>query len=129
MKILIIEDDKGLAEMYKRQFELAGNDVVLAHDGASGVVAIKTERPHVVLLDLVMPIMDGYEVINELKKEGVLDKTHLYVLTNLSQESEIKKGMEMGVKAYLIKSSFTPSELLKRIEDLVDEPYKKTEEK
>lgn len=66
-------------------------------------------------------------MIDELKKEARLDKTQLYILTNLSQESGIKKGMEMGVKAYLIKSSFTPSELLKRVKDLVDESYKEVE--
>jgi len=124
MKILIIEDDQSLADMYKKQFELAGNDVVLAHDGAEGILAISKENPHVVLLDLVMPIMNGYEVIEELKRQGLLSKINLYVLSNLSQEAEIKKSLDMGIKAYLIKANFTPSELLKKVSDLVASDYK-----
>jgi DNA-binding response OmpR family regulator len=118
MKILIIEDEKSIAEMYQKQFALAGHQVRVANNGAEGLKAIEAEKPQVTLLDLIMPVVNGYDVLKQLGKADMLSKMKVYILSNLGQEDEIEKGMAMGAKAYLVKSRYTPKELLKKVEAL-----------
>lgn len=118
MKILIIEDEASIAEMYRVQFTTAGHDVIVVNNGAEGIAAIIKETPHIALLDLIMPIVNGYEVLDKLKKSNILNKVKVYILSNLGQDNEVEKGLALGADAYFVKSQYTPTELLRKVEAL-----------
>ena len=119
-KILIIEDDPYLSEMYKMKFELEGYIVLVARDGQEGVDSAFTTKPDIILLDLVMPIKDGYHVIKELKENDKTKAIPVLVLSNLGQVDEIKKAMNDGAEKYLIKANITPEQLLKEVRSFLD---------
>jgi len=111
MKILIIEDKKMIADMYKTQFESMGHEVTIAANGAEGLAYLDMKKPDLVLLDVMMPIMGGFEVLEKMKGHPARNNFKVFVLSNLSQEAEVKKGLELGADDFLVKSNFTPAEL------------------
>lgn len=118
--ILIVEDDVFLSDMYSTKFNASGYDVRLVEDGKQCVDVLKEGlRPVVVLLDIVMPKMDGIEALTMLKKDDDLKGIPVILLTNLGQESDIAKGMELGALDYLVKAHFTPSEVVKKVEEVL----------
>lgn len=119
ISILIVEDDIFLADLYRSKFELEGFDVYLAYDGEKGVEAAKKKTPDVILLDLILPKMNGFLVLENLKKDKNLKKTPVILLTNLSQKADVEKGIKMGADDYLIKAHFMPSEVVEKIKKLV----------
>ena len=124
IKILLVEDDTFLVEMYTTKFELEGFEVVSAEDGKRGLELAKKENPDVILLDILMPKMDGFEVLDELKKEAVTKDIPVILLTNLGQQDDIKKGFEKGAVGYLVKAHFMPSEVVDKIKGILEESKK-----
>lgn len=119
-KILIIEDDKILADMYAVKFEKEGYEVVETQSGTEGLNLAKTINPDVVLLDVILPEMDGFAILIELKKEKNTKKIPIILLTNLGQQVDIKKGKSLGATDYLTKSNITPSEVIQRIKKITN---------
>ncbi|MEK7519678.1 MAG: response regulator [Patescibacteria group bacterium] len=118
--VLIVEDDVFLSDMYQTKFTESGYVVNVAQDGAQALAMLQGGvRPDVVLLDIVMPKMDGLEVLAVIKKEEKFKDIPVILLTNLGQESDVERGMETGAKAYLVKAHFTPSELVKKTEEIL----------
>ncbi|MDD5071873.1 MAG: response regulator [Patescibacteria group bacterium] len=117
-KILIIEDEDALSEIYKMKFEQEGYRVFSASDGEEGIAAAKKAKPDLILLDLVLPKMDGYEVLKKLRKEEREGKSKVYILSNLGQNGEIKKGFANGADGYMVKANLTPSQLVKNVEKI-----------
>jgi len=115
-KILIIEDDKFLRKVITKKLSKGGYSVIEAIDGEKGLEAVKKEKPDLVLLDLVLPEMDGFEVLAKMKKESSLSKTPVIILSNLGEKEEIDKGFKMGATDYLVKAHLIPGEILDRIE-------------
>jgi DNA-binding response OmpR family regulator len=118
-KICIVEDESSLLEMYKLKFETEGYQVITASDGQAGLAAIKESQPDLVLLDLVMPRMDGYQVLQALRADPKTSKLVVYIFSNLGQGSEIEKGMAEGASGYFVKSSLTPSELALEVKKIL----------
>lgn len=118
--ILLIEDDEFLAELYATKLTLEGFDVILAIDGEKGLKMIKTKKPDLILLDIILPKMDGFEVLKAMKADKSLKKTPIILLTNLSQKDEVKKGLALGANDYLIKAHFMPSEVVKKIKQTIN---------
>lgn len=118
-KILIIDDDPFILEMYVLKFKEEGFQIETAKDGKEGLKKIKEYEPDVVLLDIVMPIMDGFDVIRSLKRENVQTNAKIVLLTNLGQKDDVERGMQLGAHDYIIKAHFTPSEVVKKIKDLL----------
>ena len=117
--ILIVEDDVFLSDMYQTKFVESGYDVKVAGDGQQGLTMLQDGlRPDMVLLDIVMPKMDGIEMLTAVKKEEKLKDIPVILLTNLGQESDITRGMELGALDYFVKAHFTPSEVVKKVEAL-----------
>ncbi|MEK7168044.1 MAG: response regulator [Patescibacteria group bacterium] len=116
-KILIVEDEPELAEMFSLGLRDAGFEVLVLNDGLGVAVKIKEAKPDLVLLDLVMPNMNGYEVLKETK-----DKTNcaIYVWSNLTQSREIKEAKKLGADGYLIKSDFTPKGLVEKVKEILN---------
>ena len=116
-KILIVEDDSFVLDIYQTKLTQEGFEVATASNGLEAVKKMIEEklRPDLILLDIIMPYMDGLEVLRKIKKDEELKTIPVILLTNLSQKEEINEGMSLGASDYLIKSHFTPSEVLEKI--------------
>lgn len=118
-KILLVEDDTFLAGMYVTKLSLEHFQVVLATDGRQGVKMAKEEKPDAVLLDIVLPKMDGFQVLSAIRKDPVTAKTPVILLTNLGQKSDVDRGLALGANDYLIKAHFLPSEVIAKLKKLI----------
>jgi len=114
-KILVIEDDRFLRELIARKLSDEGFVVVEAMDGEKGIKKVKEENPDLVLLDLILPGIDGFEVLSRMKKDESLKSIPVIILSNLGQKEEVEKGLKMGAVDYLIKAHFTPGEIIEKI--------------
>lgn len=118
--ILIIDDDEFLMDAYSLKFQQSGFDVEIAFSGMEALEKIRNGlESDAVLLDLVMPNMDGFEFLRSIKKENLLKNSRIVILTNLGQKEDIKRGRELGAKDYIIKAYLTPSEVVKKIQSLL----------
>lgn len=117
--VLIIEDDIFLADLYRTKFELEGFAVYLAYDGEKGWEIAKKKNPDIILLDLILPKMGGFAVLENLKNDKKLKSIPVVLLTNLSQKADVSRGLKMGADDYLIKAHFMPSEVVAKIKKLV----------
>ena len=120
-KILIIDDEKLHLEMYRDRFEEADYQVLTATNGRLGLELAKKEKPDLIILDILMPEMDGYEVIKKIKEDARTKKITILVLSNLAQDDEIKRGLELGADDYIIKTDITPTELLNRVKKILNQ--------
>ena len=119
--ILLVEDDEFLAELYATKLNLEGFEVLLALDGEKGLKIIREKKPDLVLLDIILPKMDGFEILKKIKADKILKNIPIILLTNLSQKDEVKKGLDLGADDYLIKAHFMPSEVVKKIKQMIGE--------
>ncbi len=118
-RVLIVDDDEFLLEMYALKFKEYGFEVDTAKDGAEAVKKANEFPPDVILMDVVMPKMDGFDLLRNLKKDHAAPGAITLVLTNLGQKEDVEKGMRLGATDYIIKAHFTPSEVVKRVEGLL----------
>lgn len=119
-KILIAEDDPFLSGMYSEKLELENFDVILAVDGVEAIDKMKIYKPDLVLLDLLMPKKDGFDVLSEKLLDDSIKDIPVIILTNLSQKEQIKKCYDLGAKDFLIKAYFVPSEVIKKIRTIIE---------
>ena len=113
--ILIIEDDKFLRELIARKLFEEDYGVSEAIDGEEGMKKIKEEKPDLILLDLILPGIDGFEVLARMKEDPVLAAIPVIILSNLGQKDDVEKGLKLGAIDYLIKAHFTPGEIIEKI--------------
>lgn len=111
-KILLIEDEEMLANMYEVKFQNEGFDITKALDGASGLELAKTIKLDLVLLDVIMPKMDGFSVLKSIREDASIKDLPVILLTNLGQDEDVQKGKELGVVGYLVKANVTPAEVV-----------------
>ena len=114
-KILLIEDEEMLANMYEVKFKNEGFELEKALDGAEGLEKAKSIKPDFILLDIIMPKMDGFSVLKALKEEPVTQDIPVMLLTNLGQDEDIERGKQMGAVGYLVKANITPSEVVEEV--------------
>ena len=117
--ILIVEDDKFLRELMNQKLLREGFNTEEAVDGEQGIQKIKEVKPDLVLLDLILPGIDGFEVLSKIKEEPSLSSIPVIVLSNLGQKDDIEKGLQLGAKDYLIKAHFTPGEVIEKIKNIL----------
>jgi len=115
--ILIVEDDKFLRELISRKLSGEGFDALEAVDGEEGIKKIKEEKPDLVLLDLILPGIDGFEVLARLREDPEISSIPVIILSNLGQREEVEKGLKLGAIDYLIKAHFTPGEIIEKIKN------------
>ena len=114
--ILIIEDEETISSMYKAKLEESGKFKVLtAYDGVSGLEAARKEKPDIVMLDVILPQIDGFSVLAELKKKDATKKIPVIMLTNLGTDEDKEKGKKLGAADYLVKANLTPSQVEEKI--------------
>jgi len=114
-KILIVEDDAFLADIYKTKMEMEGFKVMVATDGEKGLKMIQTKAPDLVLLDILLPKMDGFAILEEAKKAEETKNIPIILLTNLGQNEDVERGLGLGAADYLIKAHFKPAEVASKI--------------
>jgi len=113
-KILVIEDDKFLRELIAKKLVKENFTVSEAVDGESGMKKISEEKPDLVLLDLILPGIDGFEVLSRAKLDSFLKDIPIIVLSNLGQKEDIERCMSLGAADYLVKAHFTPAEIVEK---------------
>lgn len=118
-KILLVEDDPFLVDIYKTKFEKEGFEVDVAQEGKGGMRKIEEVKPDVLLLDLVLPNFDGFELLREIKSAPRLKDLKVIILSNLGQKGEVEKGIALGAAKYLIKAHYTPSEVVKEVKKII----------
>lgn len=115
-KILLVEDEKIMINLLQKKLTQEGYDVKVAVNGEEGLKAMKEEKPDIVLLDIIMPKMGGFEVMEEMGKDPVLREIPIVIISNSGQPVELDKARELGAKDWLIKTEFDPQEVLEKVE-------------
>lgn len=120
-KIALIEDDADLLEMFKLKLNLEGYETITAEDGVSALKIIRNELPDLILLDMLLPRKDGFEILQELKTsiDKKLKSIPVVVITNLSSEEDIYEAKRLGAYEYLVKVNTTPAEVISKISNIL----------
>mgnify|MGYP001558658592 CR=1 FL=1 len=114
-KILLIEDDKFLIKLYSEKLVREGFEVSMAISGEEGLKKIEREKPDLILLDIILPQKNGFDILSEVKLNPNTNTIPVIMLTNLGQDADIKTGMDLGAADYLIKTDFSINDLPERI--------------
>lgn len=114
-KVLIIEDDQFLKDLIERKLIQAGYQVISAGDGEEGLKMINEEKPVLVLLDILLPSMSGWDVLGKIKTDPTTKKIPVLILTNLGEKEDVEKGLKMGADDYIIKAHFAPNEIIQKV--------------
>jgi DNA-binding response OmpR family regulator len=122
LDVLFIEDDPALAEMYKLKLELDGYRVRVAQNGEDGLAHARNLVPDIVFLDIRLPKMDGFAVLENLRANEVTRNLPVVILSNYGESDLVERGLKLGALDYLIKSETTPARLTRGIADWVKEP-------
>lgn len=117
IKIALVEDEEVLLDVLENKLRKEGFEVFSAKDGKAGLDLIRAVMPDIILLDIVMPKMDGFEVLEQLGADAALARIPVIIISNSGQPVEIEKALSMGVKDYLVKAEFDPQELLDKIKN------------
>jgi DNA-binding response OmpR family regulator len=119
-KILIVEDEEILLTALSEELKQEGFQVVGAKDGVEGVEMTKSEKPHLVLLDLVMPRLDGIGALKEMKADDAIKDIPVVILTNLSDYDKISDALSLGAMDYLVKANYRLEELVNKIKTVLE---------
>ena len=114
-KILIVEDDQTISLMYKTKLEADGFDVLIADNGADVLKLAKEQKPSIVMLDIILPQLDGFSVLEALKKDQATKNIPVAMLTNLGTDEDKIKGEKLGAIDYLVKANLTPAQVEEKI--------------
>jgi DNA-binding response OmpR family regulator len=120
-RILLIEDEDFLRRIFKLRLVAEGYDVTDVSTGEAAWELLKESVPHLIILDLYLPQMNGFEFLQRIKAHPTLSKVAVLILSGLGQEADIRKGLELGAKEYVIKTEVRPSEFLAKISKLLNE--------
>ena len=123
-KILLVEDDAFLSSLLKNRLEKEGLEVSLARDGQEALDLLKTIKPALILLDIILPKKSGFEVMEEIKNNPqlVLTNTQIIIISNLGQSEDISRGQELGAIEYFVKAETSIEDLVKKIKGFVENP-------
>jgi len=119
IKIHIVEDDIQLLDMYSRKFELEGFEVTIAEDGEKAIDTLREFVPDVAILDIMMPKVDGLEVLRFIKNRPELEDVITIMLTNKSDQTTAEQIYGLGATEYLVKAEFTPLEVVNKVRELI----------
>jgi len=114
-KILIVEDEEIILDLLQKKLTEVGYEVSVARDGEEGLKKIRGIKPDIILLDIIMPKMGGFEVMEEMQKDSGLKEIPVIIVSNSGQPVEIDKAQELGAKDWLIKTEFDPQEVINKV--------------
>lgn len=119
MKILIIEDDKFISTVYESEFHQQNIEVELAFDGIAGLAKARECKPDLILLDLILPKLNGFEVLREIKADPEISKIPVIVSSSLNQSSDIDEVINLGATKFFAKETSSPKQVVKEIIDII----------
>ncbi|MDD3647412.1 MAG: response regulator [Candidatus Dojkabacteria bacterium] len=119
--ILIVEDDAPILQALVDKFTNEGFDVIQASDGEEGLAKAKEEKPDVILLDIVMPKMDGISMLKELRASDWGKEMPVFLLTNLSDMDKISESVQIGISGYMIKSDWKLEDVVKKVQEKLED--------
>jgi len=119
IKVLLAEDDKLLSEVFTRDLENAGYPVIHAFDGDEALSLAKSEHPDVILLDIIMPNKNGFEVLKELQENEILKNIPVIVLSNLGEKEDVDAAIGLGAKSFLVKSDSSMNTIVAKIQEVL----------
>lgn len=117
--ILLIEDDDIVSNLLVKRLIKAGYSVNVANNGKLGLSEIYQNKPDLVLLDMLLPGLDGFGILEELNKAGILPGLPIIIISNSGQPIEIERALKMGVRDYLVKLNFNPNEVLEKVKQIL----------
>ncbi|MBI2984301.1 MAG: response regulator [Candidatus Kerfeldbacteria bacterium] len=120
--VLLVEDEKMLADMYATKFSMEGFATHKAYDGQAGLRLAQDMKPDIILLDIIMPKLDGFAVLKALRQDPSFKSTPVLLLTNLGQDEDIKKGQQLGATDYFVKANHTPAEVVNKVRTILRQP-------
>jgi DNA-binding response OmpR family regulator len=124
-KILIVEDDKFLRELMTRKLNNDGFELEEAIDGEESLKKLETFKPDIILLDLILPGLDGFETLERIKDNPQTSGIPVLILSNLGQRDEIEKGLKLGAIDFMVKAHFTPEEIVGKIKSILSKKEEK----
>ena len=120
-KILLVEDDEFLRQIIGKNLSDSGYSVIMAVNGKDAIERMIADKPDLVLLDLLLPEVDGFEVLKQAKQNKEISNIIIVALSNLTQQSDITRALELGAADYFIKSQFTSKEIEEKIKGMLKE--------
>ena len=118
-KILLVEDDVFMLQLLSDKLRKSGFDVSVAGDGEECLKTLQSIKPDLVLLDIVMPKLDGLDVLRRMKSSPDLSSIPVIVLSNLGQKEEVERARDLGAKDYIIKANFTTREIVEKLDSIL----------
>ena len=118
-KILLIEDDSFMVDIYTTKLKKADFNVETVSDGETAFEKIKNKKFDLLILDIVLPQINGWEILKKVKKDKTLNGLKILILSNLGQKEEIKKGLKLGATKYLVKAHHTPTQIVEKIKEII----------
>lgn len=118
--ILLTEDDPFLSDIYSTKLNESGFEVQVAKDGEECLAKLKEKKPDVLILDIVLPKLSGWEILRQIKENPDFKDLKIIILSNLGQKREVDEGLRLGVTKYLIKAHYTPSEVVREIKKIFE---------
>ncbi|HBF67341.1 MAG TPA: response regulator [Candidatus Magasanikbacteria bacterium] len=122
--LVLVEDDEFLASIYQTKFDMEGFKVSIAGNGEEGLKLVEKKMPDIVLLDILLPKLDGFAVLERLKSNPKTKHIPVILLTNLGQKDDVDRGVELGAADYLIKAHFKPSETVDKVRKIIAQSKK-----
>jgi len=120
-RILLVEDEDFLRRIFKLRLTTEGYEVTDVDSGEAAWEALKVSVPHLIILDLYLPQMNGFELLQRLKAHAALSQVAVLILSGLGQDADIRKGLELGANEYVIKTKLKPTEFLEKVSRLLKE--------
>lgn len=118
-KVLIVEDDQFLRDLMERKLRKEGFVTESAIEGESGLKKVTSFRPDLVLLDIILPGLDGFTILQKIRENSATASTPVILLTNLGQRDDVEKGLKLGAAGYLIKAHFTPGDIVDKVKEIL----------
>ena len=119
VKVLLIEDDRFLRELIAQKLEREKFQVMQAVDGEEGLRKLGEQKPNIVLLDLILPGLSGFDVLKKIKEDSANASMPVVILSNLGQREDVERGLSLGASDFLIKAHFTPQEIIVKIQGIL----------
>lgn len=119
-RILLVEDDPFLADIYSTKLKESGFSVQVATDGKEALKKMKEDIPDLLLLDIVLPNLNGWEILRKIERDDELKTLKVIILSNLGEKQEIEKGLKLGAARYLVKAHYTPSEVVGEVKKILN---------
>lgn len=117
--ILVVEDDDFLSTLLTTRFQQAGFNVLVAKDGDEAIEALKTNKPNLIMLDIILPKKSGFEVLEQIQNDPTLQKAPVVITSNLGQQSDVERGRSMGVMEYFVKAETPIEDMVARINQIM----------